>query len=149
MFGFLKPNKKVKGVIKTFLLWHQACSIFMDQEALNTPRGKLGAACFFVGSIDAICQPYKLGDKEWALVTEELITSIGFPSGFSKPIIKSYCLEFESSPPFIQEAIMEGGKATSLFLSGKNKMSPMTFMTLLSEWSKNPDLSADEVSFLA
>lgn len=146
MLGFFEPKEK-KAIKKTFMLWYQACSMFLNRSALRTPRGKLGTTCFFIGSIDAISQPYKMEDKEWGSLTKELMTKIAFSEEATNQVLKKYYIE-KNYPAFIEEAITAGGQAASSFLSGQNKMSPMVLLTLLNEWAENPDLKPDEAEIL-
>lgn len=143
---FFKKNPE-SVVKKQFSIWHDACMVFIqdeDKALLDEPRPKLGACLFFIGSIDYLCQTYGIEDTAFAKLSRSLLINLNYPSWLISSIVIKFYVK-DKKLKFALDANLEGGKRIAEFLTGKNKMSPYVFSSLVREWAKKPDLTADEV----
>ena len=146
MFDFFKKNPE-SVVKKQFSIWHDACMMFLqdeDKSLLDEPRPKLGACLFFIGSIDYLCQNYGIEDIAFAKLSRSLLEKLNYPSWLISSILINFYAK-DKKPKFALDANLEGGKRIAEFLTGKNKMSPYVFSSLVREWAEKPDLTPDEM----
>lgn len=147
MFNFFKSSKK-KNAEKHAKLWAQACvPMLVDDEARNTPRGQLGLACFVIGSIGTICEAHKIEKEIFQRFALVEMGRYGFSFERAKRILHLVTTQ-KDLPPFVKEAILDGGKAARGFFSGENTAAPMSLLTSISIWAENPDLTTTEKKLL-
>lgn len=146
MFNFFKSakDKKLEAIGKQMLIWHKACLMGVEEDVLKEPRPQVGAILFFIGGIDNLCQANQIDDKTFAELAIELLDIMGFKKEFTVPILKNFYLQRPNNK-FALQANIEGGKALTTFLSGKNKMAPLVFGLSVQEWAENPDLDQEDV----
>ena len=132
---------------KQFLIWYEACMMFLvnEQHLLDGPRPKLAACLFFLGSIDYLCQNYHINDVDFAKISDPLLQKVGFPSWLIATVTVNFYLK-DDKPKFALEANLEGGKRIGEFLRGENKWDPYVFSSLVREWAENPDLTSEEMA---
>ena len=69
MFNYFKRRKKLKTLYKIMNLWYNACMMDIKGEELFEPRPKVGAVCFFIGSIDSLCQSLQVEDRQFISIS--------------------------------------------------------------------------------
>lgn len=146
MFNLFKKSPK-KIVEKQFSIWHDACMMFLqgeDMYLLNEPRPKLGACLFFIGSIDYLCHNHGIEDIEFARLSRSILEKLNYPTWLITSVLVNFYAK-DKKPKFALDANLEGGQRIAEFLTGKNKMSPYVFSSLVREWAKKPDLTPDEM----
>lgn len=147
MFNFFKKSP-ISVIKKQFAIWHEACMMFPPDEGLrllNEPRPKLGACLFFMGSIDYLCKNYGIEDDiEFAKLTTSVLEKLGYPSWLISILLINFYAK-NKRPKFALDANLEGGNRLADFLTGKNKMAPHVFWSLVQEWAKIPNLTPDEM----
>ena len=154
MFGLSKKSP-ADAVKKQFLIWHDACMMFVTDETegeglvankkmLDEPRPKLGACLFFIGSIDYLCQNYDIRDADFMKLADSLLQEVGYPRWLIASIMVNFCVH-EQRPDFAVQVMAEGGQRLADFLNGKNQFAPYAFSSLVREWAQNPELGADEL----
>lgn len=134
------------AVNKQFLVWHDACMMFLqdeDEHLLDEPRPKLGACLFFIGSIDYLCQNQGIEDVEFTKLVHSILEKL-YPSWLISSVMINFYAK-NKKPKFALDANLEGGKHIAEFLTGKNKMAPYVFSSLVREWAENPNLTPNEI----
>lgn len=150
MFNFFKSDKDKKletinKIKKQILLWHHACMLVIDKGSLKKPRPQIGAILFFLGSIDCLCQTYKINDYK---VFTELGIELLEIMGFKKLIIMPISMNFYTRRPdneFALQANAEGGKKITEFIFRKNTIAPLAFGALVREWAEKPNLYPEDL----
>jgi len=138
-----KNGDNLETIIK---LWLSECIAKIDTAKLNEPRPLVGACCFFIGSIDNLCQIKNIDDKSFAKYSIDILTQFNFPKEVISAILNNYFgknLRVE----FATNAMFEGGRSFNKWIQSNytSDDAKNNFSTLVNKWFKNPDLTPDEL----
>ena len=144
---FFKKRRKLKAIKEIILLWHSVCMKYVEIEKLSEPRPLVGTCCFFIGSIDAICQATKLNDKDFAEITVTLMIDMNFPLAVVQSIMTNFYGKNERVT-FAFNAIKAGIDSLLKWYntSFMNEDSTKVLSIQISEWYKNPNISSNELT---
>ncbi|MDP2365063.1 MAG: hypothetical protein Q8M94_15000 [Ignavibacteria bacterium] len=151
MFGYFKKRRQLKALYKILNLWYNACILEINSKDLFEPRPKLGCVCFFIGSIDSVCQSLGFSDETFL----EIALNFFKEKTFYKfdDIASSVLLNYfgnNQRVKFAKDNMKIGMDAyrdwyNSSFLS---KTPIERFMNLIREWNRKPNLEGDELFLL-
>jgi hypothetical protein len=144
---FFKKRKKIKAIEEIILLWHSVCMQYIESEKLSEPRPLVGTCCFFIGSIDSICQSTKLNDKEFADISISLMKKMNFPKNVVLSILTNFYGKNEREV-FAFNAMKVGMDSLSKWYNSSftSEDSAKVLAMQISEWYKNPNMSVSEIA---
>jgi len=151
MFNYFRQRKKLKALSKFINLWYNACMMDIKEEKLFDPRPKVGAVCFFIGSIDSLCQSLQLDDRKFISISLNFFRDKHFYKfdQIAPAILDNYFLRNQRIK-FATDAMKIGMDSfkdwyNSSFLS---TIQLETFSYLISEWNRKPNLEGEELFIL-
>ncbi len=141
-------DKKHGDNIETIMkLWISECISNIDIKKINEPRPLVGICCFFIGSIDNLCQSNNIDDKIFVKYSMDIMMGFNFPSDVLMAILSNYYGE-NSRVVFATNTMILGGNS---FIKWKQSnysdiKTTKVLASLVDSWYKNPDLTVDELS---
>lgn len=148
MFGYFKKRRQLKALYKILDLWYNACISEVNSKDLFEPRPKLGSVCFFIGSIDSVCQSLGFSDEKFLEIALNFFKEKTFYKfdEIASAVLLNYFGK-NQRVKFASDNMKIGMDAyrdwyNSAFLS----TTPLDrFSSLIREWNRKPSLEGDEL----
>jgi hypothetical protein len=148
MIRYLQNRKRVKLVNKIIDLWYGSSMKSIKVEDLFEPRPKLGTVCFFIGSIDSLCQSLKLEDSLFAKISLNFFSDKDFYkfNQIAPALLKNYFgnnqrVEFATYAMKLGAmSFLDWYNSSFLSIEAVDKLAK-----LIKEWNRKPNLEGDEI----
>lgn len=151
MFNYFRQRKKLKALYKIINLWYNACMMDIVSEDLFEPRPKVGVVCFFIGSIDSLCQSLQLVDRQFASIILNFFRDKKlYKFDIIAPAILINYFGNNQRVKFATDTMKIGMDSfgvwyNSSFLSTEGLKK---FSSLIKDWNRKPNLEGDELFLL-
>lgn len=149
MINFYTKRRRTKTIKEIFLLWFESCFSFINMHKLYEPRPKIGAICFFIGSLDSLCQSLSIDDITFAKLNNSIFNKVGFYPQIVLSIVVNYFGKGQHIE-FATQAMKIGGKEFSVWYNSSflETNSVKKLSILIDEWNSNPTLLPNEIRLL-
>lgn len=148
MFNYFRQRKKLKALYKIINLWYNACMIDIVSEDLFEPRPKVGVVCFFIGSIDSLCQSLQLVDRQFVSITLDFFRDKKlYKFDMMAPAILNNYFGNNQRVKFATETMKIGMDSFRVWYNSSFLSTEVLkrFSSLIKEWNRKPNLEGDEL----